>query len=109
MELICSDERTHRRMAAGNEAMLYAPSTSPIPWQPLQRSGIARLPSGGSPPKITFPTTIIAGAFTSSSPTSATSSNYAASHSTAPDRAGALGLPISVSASSSGARDGPDS
>jgi hypothetical protein len=66
MELICSDERTHRRMDAGNEATSSAPSTSPTPWQPPQRSGIARLPSGDSPPKTTFPTTIIAGALTSS-------------------------------------------
>jgi hypothetical protein len=108
-EPTCSDKRTPHRMGAGSEAMSCALSTSPTPWQQPQRSGIARLPSGDSHPKTTFPTTIIAGTLTSSLPTSATSSNCAASHSRPLDRAEAHGLPINGLVSSSGARDGPAS
>jgi hypothetical protein len=60
-EPTCSDERTPHRMGAGSEAMSCALSTSPTPWPQPQRSGITRLPSGDSRPKITFPTTIITG------------------------------------------------
>jgi hypothetical protein len=63
----------------------------------------------GLSPQDHIPTTIIAGALTSSLPTSATSSNCAESHLRPPDRAGAHGLPINGLVSSSGARDGPGS
>jgi len=100
---------THHPMGAGSEAMSYALSTSRTPWPQPQRSGIARLPSGGFRLKTIFPTTIIAGALTSSLPTSATSSACAASHSRTHDRVEAHGLPINRSVSSSGVGDGPDS
>lgn len=108
-KLACSDEPTAHRMDAGSEARSCLLSTSPTPWPQPQRSGIARLPSGDSRPKITFPTTIIAGILTSSLPTSATASNCDAYHSRRSGRAGAPGLHINGLVSSSGARDGPAS
>jgi hypothetical protein len=85
-EPTCSAEPTHRPTAAGSAERPCRRSTSPTQSRQQPRSGTAPWPSGDSPRRTTFPTTTIAGASNSTSPTSATSTDYTASHSINPER-----------------------